>query len=153
MGSDSKQKQRGFDHWVSSKGQGVYVPDPALLKAKRRFVAQATNSGFNIDRRKVAQEGYITDELTDYAEDWLAMKDQERPFFLYVSDKGVHADFLPPDRHAFNYDQVEIPLPPNPITHPELFKDPPMWVRNQINSRHGSPLRSYCSTTRNVLLR
>ncbi|MDB4440248.1 sulfatase-like hydrolase/transferase, partial [bacterium] len=33
---DSDKKQRGFDHWISFKGQGVYVPDPNLLKAKGR---------------------------------------------------------------------------------------------------------------------
>jgi len=58
---DNEEKQRGFDHWLSFKGQGVYVPDPAMLKAKGRFVPQATNSGFNFNGQKVAQKGYITD--------------------------------------------------------------------------------------------
>ncbi|MDB4319437.1 sulfatase-like hydrolase/transferase, partial [bacterium] len=108
---DSDKKQRGFDHWISFKGQGVYVPDPNLLKAKGRFVPQATNSGFNINGKKVPQKGYITDELTGFAEDWLAEKSDEKPFLLYVSHKGVHADFLPPNQHAFKYDDVEIPTP------------------------------------------
>ena len=140
---DSDVKQRGFDHWVSFRGQGVYAPDPAMLKAKGRFVPQATNSGFNVNGKKVAQKGYITDELTAYAEDWLAEKDGGKPFFLYVSHKGVHADFLPPDRHAFKYDKVDVPMPPAPLTHPDLFKDPPMWVRNQSNSRHGVEFAYY----------
>jgi N-acetylglucosamine-6-sulfatase len=140
---NNEEKQRGFDHWVSFKGQGVYVPDPAMLKAKGRFVPQATNSGFNVNGKKVAQEGYITDELTDYAEDWLAKKDAGKPFFLYVSHKGVHADFLPPDRHAFKYEEVDIPMPPSPVANPELFKDPPIWVRNQSNSRHGVEFAYY----------
>ena len=72
---DSEEQQRGFDYWLSFKGQGVYVPNPALLKAKGRFVPQATNSGFNINGKRVAQKGYITDELTDYAEEWLGGKD------------------------------------------------------------------------------
>jgi N-acetylglucosamine-6-sulfatase len=140
---DSEEKQRGFDYWLSFKGQGVYVPDPAMLKAKGRFVPQATNSGFNINGQKVAQKGYITDELTDYAEEWLAEKDAEKPFLLYVSHKGVHADFLPPDRHAFKYDKVLISTPPTPVTNPDLFTDPPMWVRNQSNSRHGVEFAYY----------
>ncbi|MDB4660718.1 sulfatase-like hydrolase/transferase, partial [bacterium] len=134
---DSEEKQRGFDYWLSFKGQGVYVPDPAMLKAKGRFVPQATNSGFNINGKRVAQKGYITDELTDYAVEWLGAKDDTKPFLLYVSHKGVHADFLPPDRHAFKYDEVLIPTPPTPLSQPTLFTDPPMWVRNQSNSRHG----------------
>lgn len=140
---DNEVKQRGFDHWISFKGQGVYVPDPAMLKAKGRFVPQAENTGFNINGRKVPQKGYITDELTDYAEEWLEAKDDEKPFLLYVSHKGVHADFLPPDRHAFKYDKVEIETPPSPVTNPELFTDPPMWVRNQNNSRHGVEFAYY----------
>ncbi|MGI9239155.1 MAG: sulfatase family protein [Verrucomicrobiales bacterium] len=140
---DSEVKQRGFDHWVSFRGQGVYVPDPAMLKAKGRFVPQATNSGFNVNGKKVAQKGYITDELTGYAEEWLADRDSEKPFFLYLSHKGVHADFLPPDRHAFKYDKVEIPMPPNPVTDPAAFTDAPMWVRNQNNSRHGVEFAYY----------
>ena len=140
---DSEEKQRGFDHWHSFRGQGVYVPDPAMLKAKGRFVPQATNSGFNINGKKVAQKGYITDELTDYAEEWLAEKDDEKPFLLYVSHKGVHADFLPPDRHAFKYDEVLISTPPTPLKNPDLFTDPPMWVRNQSNSRHGVEFAYY----------
>ena len=140
---DSEEKQRGFDYWLSFKGQGVYVPDPAMLKAKGRFVPQATNSGFNINGKRVAQKGYITDELTDYAEEWLGAKDDTKPFFLYVSHKGVHADFLPPDRHAFKYDEVLIPTPPTPLSHPTLFTDPPMWVRNQSNSRHGVEFAYY----------
>jgi N-acetylglucosamine-6-sulfatase len=106
-------------------------------------VPQATNSGFNINGKRVAQKGYITDELTDYAEEWLGAKDDTKPFFLYVSHKGVHADFLPPDRHAFKYDEVLIPTPPTPLSHPTLFTDPPMWVRNQSNSRHGVEFAYY----------
>ena len=140
---DSEEKQRGFDHWLSFAGQGVYVPDPAMLKAKGRFVPQATNSGFNLNGKKIPQKGYITDELTDYAEDWLGQKDEEKPFLLYVSHKGVHADFLPSDRHAFKYEKVEIPTPPTPLTTPDLFTDPPMWVRNQNNSRHGVEFAYY----------
>lgn len=140
---DSEEKQRGFDHWISFKGQGVYVPDPKMLKAKGRFVPQAINSGYNINGKKVPQKGYITDELTDFAEEWLEAKDEENPFLLYVSHKGVHADFLPPDRHAFKYDKVDIPTPPAPTANPDMFQDPPMWVRNQSNSRHGVEFAYY----------
>ncbi len=87
---DSEEKQRGFDHWLSFKGQGVYAPDPEMLKAKGRFVPQATNSGFNLNGKRIPQKGYITDELTDYAEDWLAKKDEEKPFLLYVSPGSLH---------------------------------------------------------------
>ena len=48
--------QPGFDHWVSFRGQGTYLPSA---------------NGLNVDGKHVPQKGYITDELTDYALDWL----------------------------------------------------------------------------------
>jgi hypothetical protein len=36
-----------------------------MLKAKGRFVPQATNSGFNLNGKNIPQTRYITDELTD----------------------------------------------------------------------------------------
>ena len=56
MGSDSDAPQPGFDHWVSFKGQGTYWPNP---------------NGLNVNGQHVAQKGYLTDELTDYAVEWL----------------------------------------------------------------------------------
>lgn len=45
------------------------------------------------------QKGYITDELTDYALDWLNTVPREQPYFLYLSHKAVHSDFVPAARH------------------------------------------------------
>ncbi|MCX6608037.1 MAG: sulfatase [Acidobacteria bacterium] len=53
MGGESDAPQPGFDRWVSFRGQGTYLPSP---------------NGLNVDGKKVLQKGYITDELTDYAE-------------------------------------------------------------------------------------
>jgi len=47
----------------------------------------------------VPQRGYITDELTDYAVDWLNGRTSSKPFFLYLSHKAVHSDFIPAERH------------------------------------------------------
>ena len=46
------------------------------------------------DGRRVAQQGYLTDELTDYAVEWLDKRAEDRPFFLYLSHKAVHNDLL-----------------------------------------------------------
>jgi hypothetical protein len=49
----------------------------------------------------VAQNGYLTDELTDYAMAWLEKeRDPDKPFFLYLGHKAVHADLPPPPRYA-----------------------------------------------------
>ena len=88
MGPDSDAPQPGFDHWVSFRGQGSYLP---------------IASGLNVDGRKVPQRGYITDELTDYAVDWLNARTSSKPFFLYLSHKAVHSDFIPAERHKGRY--------------------------------------------------
>lgn len=133
MGGDVDDPQRGFDHWVAFKGQGTYWPDG---HGTIREVPQTTYDGFNVNGERVPQEGYITDELTDYAVRWLERRTGEEPFFLYLSHKAVHADFVPADRHRGRYDDQ-----PLPITIPSLEAmrrgKLPMWVRNQRNSRHG----------------
>ena len=67
MGGESGAPQPGFDRWVSFRGQGTYLPNP---------------NGLNVDGRAVSQRDYITDELTEYAVDWLNARTSSRPFFL-----------------------------------------------------------------------
>ncbi|KAA5539874.1 sulfatase [Roseiconus nitratireducens] len=133
MGGDIDDPQRGFDHWVAFKGQGTYWPDG---HGTTREVPQTTYDGLNVNGQRVPQRGYITDELTDYALEWLQRRDRDRPFFLYVSHKGVHADFVPADRHRGRYDNQPLPIT---IPTPDQMREGklPMWVRNQRNSRHG----------------
>lgn len=143
FGGERDDPRPGFDHWVGFKGQGVYWPHATGLKVKGRYVPQATNSGFNINGRRVPQKGYITDELTDYAIAWLDSQSSEKPFFLYLSHKAAHADFLPPNRFAYRYEKEKISQPPSPTSDPDKFSNPPMWVRNQRNSRHGVEFAYY----------
>lgn len=123
MGSDADDPRPGFDHWVSFRGQGNYMsPGP--------------NYTLNVNGRRVPQKGYITDELTDYATDWLKNRDQETPFFLYLSHKAVHADFTPAKRHAGRYENADLSfLPRGEGLSSE--KNTPRWVRDQRNSWHG----------------
>jgi N-acetylglucosamine-6-sulfatase len=143
MGSDSDDPQPGYDHWVSFKGQGTYWPNA---------------NGLNVDGKHVAQKGYITDELTDYALDWLSARG-ERPFLLHLAHKAVHTDFLPQagaregkllvpgveghigfvaaPRHAGRYAKEPFTPPESMPFTPRNFADKPMWVQNRRNSRHG----------------
>ncbi len=68
--------QPGFDHWVSFAGQGHYYP----TQLRNGLVNQ-----LNINGEHVPQKGYITDELTDYALDYLSERPSDNPFFLYLS--------------------------------------------------------------------
>jgi N-acetylglucosamine-6-sulfatase len=90
-----------------------------------------------VNGQHVPQRGYISDELTAYAIDWLRQQSDERPFFLYLSHKAVHAEFRPADRHRDLYADVEIAEPPTQANTPENYRGKPMWVKNQRNSWHG----------------
>ena len=98
MGNAGDEPQPGFDHWVSFRGQGSYLPN---------------KNGLNVDGSRVPQKGYITDELTDYALRWMDAQPREQPFFLYLSHKAVHADFVPAERHKGMYATRDLrPAPP-----------------------------------------
>jgi N-acetylglucosamine-6-sulfatase len=122
MGGESDAPQPGFDHWVSFRGQGTYLPSA---------------SGLNVNGQRVPQKGYITDELTDYALDWLEKRPAGQPFFLYLSHKGVHADFVPAERHKGRYKDKPFPTPKTMALTKENLAARPMWVQNQRNSWHG----------------
>ncbi|CAN5342358.1 sulfatase [soil metagenome] len=121
MGPEGDDPQPGFDHWISFKGQGTYLP---------------SKDGLNIDGKHVPQAGYITDELTDYALKWLESRKGDRPIFLFLSHKAVHSDFIPAERHKGRYAGA-------PFKYPATMAPPadpatrPMWVQNQRNSWHG----------------
>jgi N-acetylglucosamine-6-sulfatase len=119
MGIETDRPQPGFDRWVSFKGQGNYLP---------------TADGLNVDGKKVPQKGYITDELTDYALDWIGQRDRNKPWMMHLAHKAVHSEFIPAERHKGRYDKET-------FRYPESMKPGvpgrPMWVENQRNSWHG----------------
>ena len=121
MGHEGDDPKPGFDHWVSFRGQGTYLPSP---------------NGLNVNGERVPQKGYITDELTDYAVAWLEGLSDEQPFFLYLSHKAVHANFTPAERHAGRYGDRKIE-PPLTMALPARSAHWPAWTQNQRNSWHG----------------
>ncbi len=98
MGHDSDEPRPGFTHWESFRGQGVYY-NPTL--------------NINGQRTEYKDSTYITDLLTDHAIDWLGKHDKEKPFFVYLSHKAVHAEFYPAKRHMGKYENEELILPPS----------------------------------------
>lgn len=117
MGGTSDAARPGFDHWVSFRGQGTYSPDQQNL---------------NVNGRHVPRQKYMTDELTDYAVEWLNDRDNSRPYLLYLSHKGVHGLYDPADRHRDRYRDATLK---KPATIDDANQ--PMWVRDQRNSWHG----------------
>ena len=138
MGNTDDQPQPGFDHWLSFRGQGVYL-----------------NPVFNINGKVVPQaEGsYVTDLLTSNAIEWMNSRKKNKPFFVYLSHKGVHAEFEPAKRHKGKYANLPIITPPSMYltatdsskyygipTAPQSkvnYSDIPSWVRKQRYSWHG----------------
>lgn len=131
MGHSSDAPRPGFDRWVSFEGQGAYYPEDAIPP---ELLAQGVVNQLNVDGKQVPQQGYITDELTDYALDWLdGGRDPSRPFFLYLSHKAVHSDAKPASRHQEQYADTRFSLAPTL----KGTAGKPMWVANQRNSWHG----------------
>jgi len=163
MGDEDSGVQPGFDQWVSFRGQGVYY-----------------SPTFNINGKEIKQPdgSYTTDLLTNYAIDWLSTLDRDQPFFLYLSHKGVHAEFSPAERHRGSYHDMPIVCPPSmyltatdssrrvgietPYDGPVNLDGIPDWVRKQRYSWHGVDYmydgqivfedfyRQYCETLRSV---
>ena len=120
MGGESDDPQPGFNHWVSFRGQGSYRPN---------------KNGLNVDGKRVPQKGYITDEITDYAVEWLKGRSTSKPFMLYFSHKAVHADFVPAERHSGRY--ANSPFRAPKTMDPASTTGTPTWVKNQRSSWHG----------------
>ena len=146
MGDASDEPRPGFDHWESFKGQGVYY-----------------NPELNINGQRVAYKDstYITDLLTEHALDWLKDRDRDKPFFLYLSHKAVHAAFKPARRHKGMYRDKKIDYPSTYYqTKTGEYRDLkwPQWVADQRISWHGVDymyhgngelqelVRDYCET-------
>ena len=125
MGGESDEPRPGFDHWVSFRGQGNYLPP-------------SPDYTLNVDGERVPQKGYITDELTDYAVDWLQERNgSDQPFFLYLSHKAAHAGFVPAERHAGQFADRAWSRPATETLTAESSRLQPRWLRDQRNSWHG----------------
>ncbi len=121
MGHEDDHPRPGFDHWESFKGQGEYE-DPVL----------------NINGRRRSFEGYTTDILADRALNWLKEgRNQERPFFLYLSFKAVHFPFQPAPRHMGRYQNAEIQRPETMANTDENYQTQSHWIRERRYSIHG----------------
>ncbi len=161
MGHSDAMPQPGFDEWVSFKGQGVYR-DPR----------------FNINGEWVKKKGYMTNLLTDFALDWMDTISKDKPFFVYLSHKAVHAEFMPEKKFDGMYKEMPVICPPSMYltvtdsssyigipTAPQTkvnYADIPDWVRRQRYSWHGVDhaydgkldfedfYRNYCETLMSV---
>lgn len=132
MGHASDEPRPGFDYWVSFKGQGHYRPP-------------GPNYTINVNGKRVRQDGYITSVLTRYALDFLKQQEgSETPFFLYLSHKAVHGDFIPEDKYRGRFADKPYTPPENSRPLIDNRANRPRWMLDQRNSWHGMdfPLHS-----------
>ena len=119
MGHDNDTPRKGFDHWASFKGQGVYF-----------------NPEFNINGTKKKFEGYNADITTKLALDYLKNVGTKR-FFLQVGYKAVHYPFQPAKRHHGRYDKFKVPLPQTMSLTERNYETQSNWIRERRYGIHG----------------
>jgi N-acetylglucosamine-6-sulfatase len=124
MGHENDEPRKGFDHWVSFPGQGEYM-----------------NPTFNVNGKRKAFEGYITDLLTDQAVSWLDQVAGEakkgKPFFLQIGYKAVHYPFQPAPRHAKRYAGKPIDYPETMANTEENYRSQSRWIKERRYGIHG----------------
>lgn len=94
MGLDDSRRP-GFDHWISFKGQGIYL-DPVV----------------NVDGRPRQLDGHMTDWLNRWALEFVR-RPHRKPFLLYLSHKALHTPYLPAKRHESLYAGARYVAPPS----------------------------------------
>jgi arylsulfatase A-like enzyme len=95
MGNDDSPR-KGFDHWVSFRGQGQYI-DPAM----------------NVNGNAVKRQGYMTDILNEHALEFMSGSAADRPFAMILAHKAVHGPFTPAARHEGLYEDQVLPKTAN----------------------------------------
>ena len=85
----------GFDYFNILPGQGQYYnPD---------FIDNQNDT--------VRHNGYVTNLISDLLFDWLAKRDNSKPFFAVVGEKATHREWLPDIQDLGAYDSIDFPLP------------------------------------------
>ena len=89
-----KSKPTGFDYWNILPGQGSYN-NPVMIENGTR----------------TEHKGYVTDIIADKALDWLKNQSTLKPFCLMLQHKAPHANWIPDQKHAGMYSDIDIPFP------------------------------------------
>ena len=90
----------GFDYWKVLPGQGDYH-NPLFIEKDPE-----TPGG-----KRVREEGYATDLITDYTIDFIENRDKDKPFFVMCHHKAPHRPWIPDEKHKHMYENEDIPIP------------------------------------------
>ncbi|TDF97207.1 sulfatase family protein [Paenibacillus piri] len=99
LGHGGDADPTGFDYWNVLPGQGDYHNPTFIEMGEEKEYA-----------------GYVTDITTDLSIEWLNRRDNNKPFFLMLHHKAPHRPWIPDEKHAHLYEDVDIP-------EPETFND------------------------------
>jgi arylsulfatase A-like enzyme len=92
----------GFDRWVIFPSQGLYH-DPDLIAGSGDLPRE---QGVRLRFR-----GHADDVVGDLALEFLRTRPRDRPFCLLYQFKSPHRAWMPAERFAHVFDDVDIPLP------------------------------------------
>ena len=88
---------QGFDHWSILTGQeeqgDYYSPE------------------FNENGKRITEEGYVTDIITDKAIRFLDNRDKSKPFCMMFHQKAPHRNWMPAPRHLGIFNNTVFPEP------------------------------------------
>ena len=88
---------QGLDYYSILPGQGQYY-NPDFIQT-----GQQTRR-YNC---------YVTDVITDVAENWLEHRDASKPFCLVIGHKATHRTWMPALEDLGRYDNIQFDLPPD----------------------------------------
>lgn len=89
-------RDRHWDDYFGFKGQGNYL---------KPVIAEGTHG------KDLPREGYMDDVVTDHAVNWLANRNKEKPFILFLFFKAPHRSWQRAPRHADLYKGMTVPKP------------------------------------------
>lgn len=120
MGEDNDAQRRGFDHWMSHRGQGNYF-----------------DNEFNIDGTHRTIAGYYTTVVTDHAVEWIG-KPHATPWMLVLGQKAPHGGPIQPEpRFAGALDAFAVRTPVNYDDY-RASDGKPAWLAESLTTWHGA---------------
>jgi arylsulfatase A-like enzyme len=117
MGEDNDSPRRGFNWFVTHKGQGKYF-----------------DTEFNINgQKREAVKGYYTTVVTDMAEEWLKRPRDGKPWCAMIGHKAPHSFYFPEPKYEKAFEHVPVPYPSTAFK----LDDKPLWIKQRLKTWHG----------------
>jgi N-acetylglucosamine-6-sulfatase len=108
---------RGIGHVATFPGQGSY-----------------NNQTFLVNGTSTPTQGYITDQITRFAVEFVQNSDRSKPFALFVGHKAVHGPFTPDPKYVPMFENEWMPLP---ATWDDPYEGKPAYLQARRKSGHG----------------